>query len=147
MIAIAYWLLLILFGCKEQTEFNIQIELQPYYNSFMSAAQGHALDQVDNLVMIIRQDALKDYGGLGVTRKDGQRHIYIDAQFYTEHPDKVEIVVWHELGHCYLNRRHCTSWSIMNTDIGGSGWPACYGPQEACAVQRKALVDELFRAN
>jgi len=145
-------LAIILFSCKEETTFSVQPELKPYYDSFMAEAKKRnftSFDRIDNLIMIIRPNTTKDYGGLGVTRKitGGQHYIYIDQDFFNQHPNAVETVVFHELGHCYLDREHNTSmFSLMNPEVGGIGWASCTAvDMSKCDLKKSSLIDELFQ--
>ncbi len=142
-------LALFAFACTERTEFHIEASLQPYYDAFMQEASKRSapLDDVGNLIMIVRPNALKDYGGLAVTRKipGGQHYIYVDFDYFNTHtPEQLKIIVYHELGHCYLNRSHNTNYSIMNPKISALGIPECNSNPQICANKYAWLITELF---
>lgn len=133
-------IVIFLSACHRDTEFAIQPELKPYYGAFMASAVKHhftRFDEIDNLIMIIRPNVLRDYNAWGVSRKipGGQHYIYIDQNFYREHPTWIEETVYHELGHCYLDQVHNGSYSIMNPTI--NGWPETSGSKDL-------LINDLF---
>lgn len=146
-------LLLILACCTDPDKtFFIQPELKPFYDSFLAEAAHQKFtqfDQIDNLIMVI-QPIRNKYTALGLTRKitGGQHFIYIDSDFFDQHRDRVETVVWHELGHCYLDRQHTTNESLMNPNVSGYGWPSDCPIASHCEDylqnQRNWLSYELF---
>lgn len=137
-------LCILLAGCHEDSEFYIQPELKPYYDSFIiEAAKRNIIIKNENLVMTIEQGALARYGGNGVSRitKD-QTYIYIDKDWFEKRGELIEMTVFHELGHSKLNRiNHSTGFSLMNPKYSaGSGWPVCVGN----VVCKDFIIDELF---
>lgn len=139
------FLSLILFSC-ESYDYRVQTELQPYVNKFYEEAQKRGITlQRDNLIMTISEDTK---GALGLTKfasngssVTSQIYVNINATFFnTKSEQCVESVVFHELGHALLLRKHCDCYgSIMNVDTERH---VCY---PANTTSREDLLDELFR--
>lgn len=134
-------LLFALTGCEEPFghEYVIDEELQPYADKFYAEGElrGWNLPRL-NLIMVIKQDL--EYRGLSLNR-GGQRLIYIDSEYYHRAIDYerdsvlIEFVVFHEMGHALLGRKHTDEYfSIMNIKrVDYSGAP------------REVFMDELFK--
>jgi hypothetical protein len=60
-----------------------------------------------NVTVPINFSSLKDYVGVCITYSDGRKEIEIDLEFWDESEDLArEEVIFHELGHCVLDRDH-----------------------------------------
>lgn len=138
--SIVLFLLLAGTSCQQEPfEYVIQRELQPYVESFYQAGGDRGVIlQRENLIMMIVVDLQKE-GAWGLSKKRaGQRIVYIDQELFddytinTNHTDRIEWLVFHELGHSFLNRSHTDGFSIMN--------PKFYDFKG----QREELLDELF---
>lgn len=135
--------LLALLACSEPSEFMIQPQLRPYYDSFKKEASQRGVVITDeNLIMTIEAGILAKYGGNGVARITAdQVYIHIDQAWYDKRGDLIEMTVFHELGHAKLGRKHSAGWSLMNPQVsGGAGWPICAGG----AVCKEGIINELF---
>jgi len=144
-------------SCNNDDDLAIDERLVPYIDRFseeatlrgvefdINDAQIEAyIDELDNLV-----------GGdvLGFCQEPQQRFplsaIYIDANFWQSATDlQKEYVVFHELGHCFLNRDHVTP---VVTDSEGNcvsimaaGDAPCNGLEAYDTDRRSDLLDELF---
>jgi hypothetical protein len=126
--------------------FTIQAELQPYFNSFAAEAlkRGVTVDitQVGGELTDIA-DA-KVAGQCQYSSATGH-HVLIDLPYWnTATALKREFVVFHELGHCLLNRTHLddanadgTCASIMTS--GSGGCKSVY-----TQLNRSSYLEELF---
>lgn len=136
---------------KEQTaqkpEVNIPLEVQPYIDRFVveAALRDQVIDLSDFGLDIIFQQDLEDT--LAAFCNNGQ--IVINRQFWDTRSDLVrEAMIFHELGHCILDRIHYNAllandeWtSIMRGDpmpVGRSGSINFSG------IRRQYYIDELF---
>lgn len=138
------------FACdKEEIEpvfyQNVAEELHPYFQKFEreAARRGKTCSLADANI-IGRFGALrKDIVGLCSNR--AQREIIIDELFWKRSSKlSKELIVFHELGHCFLERKHSnkpfndgTCSSIMRSGQGG-----CIDFYSA--KTRSRLLDELF---
>lgn len=127
----------------EEKEFNSTPELQSYVDQFFIEANDRGLYYPKgNLIVAFKKNLNKSEQAWGIsTKKLGQRIIYIDYDFFYEqkqYRDRIEALIFHEMGHAILNRKHCESQSLMNPSWGFS----CY---ENLPKIRKIFVDELFK--
>jgi hypothetical protein len=105
-------------GCAQPQVPNVlavDSEFQPYVNSFVAQSQAQGLAvQVQDLVVTMKPELDSDYemgvcysyvGGVNGTNPPPT--ININSQFWVQLDDKwKEELVYHELGHCVLNRVH-----------------------------------------
>ena len=137
---VRYLVILLLISCNQESEFFIDKDLIKYYASFKSEANKRGIRiEDDNLIMLIQDNVISNYGGNGVTRitKD-QTYIYIDNEWFNKRGDLIERTIFHELGHAKLKRDHTNGWSLMNPIIS-----QCYG-DDCDSSYDKALYNELF---
>jgi hypothetical protein len=148
---IGFWLIFIFIACsKENTNF-IESELQPYFDSFRTEASIRGIEVdfqemgIDGYLRSLSSDGLK---GQCLHDPEANSSIVIDLDFWNEnnHYSK-EYIVFHELGHCVLDRRHLDEEndegnciSIMNS--GSSTCRSLYNE-----VSRDLFLDELFSKN
>jgi len=150
-------LIIILSACSDGGDLEIDDRLVPYYERFTSEAalrgvtfdpqdaqiEGY-IDQLDNLV-----------GGdiLGFCQQPRPRFplssIYIDESFWAGATDlQREYVVFHELGHCFLNRDHPQPDPVDSlgncSSIMAAGDANCNGLESYNEDRRPLLLDELF---
>lgn len=143
--------LIALFGftsCVKEEVAIIDSRLTSYFDQFEveAAIRGKVID-IGNLKLIATLDNSLPTGILGqcVHNSALPNEIKISLktwQGYTE--EKKEYIVFHELGHCVLNRSHNDEKNIQGTcaSIMESGAGDCkmdYG-----STTRKQLLDELF---
>jgi Zn-dependent peptidase ImmA (M78 family) len=93
-------------------------------------------------LVVLIADSLPSKKMIGVSIKDsiGQRIVGIEKAFFDKNKNfkyRIENVVFHELGHALLRRKHNNHYSIMNT----SSPVAMY---ETDTTMRRVLLNELF---
>lgn len=145
-------LLLGLTGCAE-AKMSVPKDFEPEFNRFMDQARVRKVkipkDRIDNLAIKFTViDEKTEWGSVvgKCTFVDGMRVVTIDQAYWTKLAaiDK-EVLLYHELGHCLLNRDHVEEKTAI-------GWPmSIMYPQLIPAViyynssaVREAYVDELF---
>lgn len=146
MKAIIPLLSIVLTGCfssmDQEPIYKVDPKLNTYVDSFfnLSDSLGRHLNR-ENITVQLRS-GLEDMGDWGLSTKMGdQRIVYIDQDFFdfyikTNHPDRIEALVFHELGHALLLRKHTNEYSIMNVNI-----PLGYKDKSV----RDILIAELFK--
>lgn len=126
----------------------IDERLMPYFAAFEAEAEkrGLVFDLEDLKVGGMLTDLSdSEVSGQCVQPNDGQHFIRIDEVYWAGLPDdRREFIVFHELGHCVLDRRHLdhsladgTCLSMMN-----SGKGTCENNYNA--TTRNYYLDELF---
>lgn len=109
-----YMLLLLLMGgviagsCEENVPaYNVELEFQEYVDRFIAEAaeRGQTIDFSESGLSIQFRDAVsKESGGVCYL---GQHRIEIEKFFWDDASDlQREGLIFHELGHCELDRRH-----------------------------------------
>jgi len=149
-----FFLLPLLLGsCQKEnvpTPGQVDAELAVYLEDFM--AEGEARDYepiVDPYILDIRFDTLTgSVTGQCLTYSDGRREVNISVSFWKNASAyEREFLVFHELGHCLLDREHLdteradgTCLSMMHSGQGGCR--NVYG-----ISTRTRYLDELFQAD
>lgn len=145
---------ILLFACGENTSEPKAIDsivderLYGYFESFQreAATRGFTIDfhemNVEGHISDIEEHGI---AGQCQTYTDGNKAVVIDETYWNKSSDlKREFIIFHELGHCILNRGHhdeanengrCVS--IMNS--GSAGCELSYTEKN-----REAFFDELF---
>lgn len=128
-------------------ELTIDEELAPYFERFVAegAIRGHEIDlvakQIEGFLIDIAEENVigQCSHSASTTRK-----VNIDRTYWNTATDlEKEFVVFHELGHCYLERSHLdTQENRTCTSIMYSGTSACR--LRYSATLRAAYLDELF---
>lgn len=129
-------------------EVQVESALQPYFDTFRDEANARgilinsAFLEIDASIENIREDDVVGecwFGG------HGPNEIRIDQQFWNEASDiDREFVVFHELGHCYLDRDHTEASTSDGTclSIMASGVGDCNNRYSLST--RATYLDELF---
>ncbi len=98
----------LLFGCKkDKIEYIVDSDFEEYVQRFINeaAARGVEIDFSDTGLLIEYSDRIVD-GASGYCYL-GEHHIVIDKSEWTALTDtQKEYLLFHELGHCELDRRH-----------------------------------------
>ena len=147
-------------------EYSIEPALEVYVNSFFTEAakRNIALDK-SNLIIRFVEDSADKYCGQCTKpkkNKQGQREILIwkSRECWEIEPyENKEALIFHELGHCLLNREHLDAFfpsgapkTIMTTIIEGPYQPCIYvfgdTPEDVAkcnlTTRRSYYLDELF---
>lgn len=97
----------------EQTEKeypNVEPKLWLFFQRFEKAAAERGLNFDLNEANITASIDYIENGSAGactMTNNQTIHHIIIDANFWTEATDgMIELIIFHELGHCFLEREH-----------------------------------------
>jgi hypothetical protein len=141
-----YLIFLLLIGCQvyPEPEYRVDPRLQMHVNEFYHQAAIRGIDLHKNIIV-----SIEDIDAAGQAFKYGDQAIVIISpntyEYLTSgdwvHGDSVryglENLVFHELGHAVLRRKHCEWYSLMDPNI--SMFAYVHKP-----VDRQILVDELF---
>ena len=156
------FLLICVISCQKQqiepTVYQIDKDLQPYLNSFTEEAKKRGIEiKLENLIMKFDSSSANLCGKYSKQSLDGQRTVIIKKDFicWKGVPNQnKEALVFHELGHCFLNRSHRDDLlpngadaSIMNSNSYGPYQPCIYAiDNNDCnrTTRRSYYVDELF---
>lgn len=145
---------LLLFGCKKDAiEYTVDSDFEEYVQRFIDegAARGVEIDFSDTGLLIEYSDRIVD-GASGYCYL-GNHHIVIDKSEWTALTDtQKEYLIFHELGHCELNRRH------KNDQFDNSLWQSLMRGDPLVGTQQNIPVpyygfrknyyrDELFNQN
>jgi Zn-dependent peptidase ImmA (M78 family) len=129
----------------------IDSRLQPHYESFKQKGIDNGVSvRNDNLVLIVKQDLYRYENLYGkMVRETGiftdkQVTVYIASEVFERNDKFIETVVYHELGHALLDRRHENSYpSLMNTGTMYLGYRNALGHYSK-ELEIK-LTEELFK--
>lgn len=143
---------------EEIMVYEVPPNIQPYIDLFESEAAKRGLDiNIDNLIVEFESDLIGPQGeeaaGLCTFQSDNNPtpHIHLDTNSYnwTNNIHHREILVFHELGHCILNRYEHTNTSLPNGNrssiMRGTG-EQLYGGN-LNFFKREYYIDELFNPN
>ena len=153
----AFLLLTALFSCQKELDIevtktypNVDADLWSHFQNFEEEASKRGLD-IDLVASGITGSIEKIHAmgtvGLCNHRLDKPNHLIIDIDFWNKASEiSKEMIVFHELGHCYLARGHKdeahndgTCASIMRS--GKSGCVDFYN-----SSNRSTYLDELYTA-
>jgi hypothetical protein len=142
----------VIFSCSEDEELSsvsyIDDALIPFFESFEAEAEERGLViEIGNHVSSARIEPIEDIGVAGICSFSDftPNQIRIDKEIWDQSsPSFREYVVFHELGHCVLDREHLDDTlpggickSLMNSNTS-----PCYTQYNAGL--RTAFIDELF---
>ncbi len=154
---IVFSLLITLVACGKDTEIQlnkeyqgVDVELWSYFEKFEkeAAERGVKIDlAVAGITGTIEKIHAHGTVGLCNHRLDQPNHVIIDLNFWASASDNSkEMIIFHELGHCYLERSHNdnkksdgTCASIMRSGRGG-----CIDFYNK--ANKAAYLDELYTA-
>ncbi|AWW00174.1 putative metallopeptidase [Arcticibacterium luteifluviistationis] len=167
--ALAFFLLLASLGCEKEDlvfEYRINDSLKIYVNNFYEEADKRGLNlQEENLIVDFVDSLDEDLCGQcerpgGKDEQQRKVLISITSACWDQEPQQNrEALVFHELGHCLLNREHKeilfssgAPKSIMTRVLDGPYQPCEYVINDngsACnkTVRRQYYIDELFNEN
>ncbi len=122
--AILLSLILALSSCSFHLDPTIEYRYDPEFEAIMSSfykeaeARGIIIEKINLNVALDNSNRVVDAFSPGVSRREGiQRVIVIDNYTFSVQDEwQNEVMVFHELGHSLLERKHIDSYqSIMNT--------------------------------
>ncbi len=129
----------------QHIEYRVDPLLKPYVDQFYEEAEKRGVElQRVNLIVALNTDVINP-NYLGVSQLIGdQRMILINQKYYDRFMNEsdslsVERLMFHEMGHAILNRKHILAFSIMNS---GS-----YYKEYRIDSLRDVLIDEMFKIN
>lgn len=166
-ISFVFLLLLIFTSCRQDASFNelqeeievqqaisypnVDARLWPFFESFEAEAKARGLNVNLKLAAITGDIAPIDgehVAGQCTYSSQAPNHISVDDEFWTKTGESFrEFIIFHELGHCYLNRGHredafangiCKS--LMRSGVDG-----CFDNYKS--TTRALYLDELFEPN
>lgn len=148
--------LLLVAGCQKEEvlivdNYTIQAELAPYFDRFQAeaAVRGVSVDFVAAQLSAALEDiAEANVSGQCYYNGDEPNRLVIDLVFWKQATDlKREFVIFHELGHCYLGRRHLDTANSDGTcaSMMHSGLSGCRNAYNSRT--RSEYLDELFLEN
>ncbi|WP_341227590.1 putative metallopeptidase [uncultured Arcticibacterium sp.] len=166
---LSFFLLLVSLGCEKEAlvfEYRINDSLKTYVNTFYTEAENRGLKlQRENLIVDFVDSLEEDRCGQcerPAGNMEQQRRVLISltSDCWSQEPQQnKEALVFHELGHCLLNREHKevlfpsgAPQSIMTLILDGPYQPCEYvigDNPSACnkTVRRQYYIDELFSEN
>lgn len=132
---------------EPETVFEVEAQLLPYFQSFQveAAARGKTIDySVKDLEGRIEP---LEGNAIGQCRSNSllPDEVIIDEDYWSNASElQREFVVFHELGHCMLDRSHDNTANVNGRCISmmNSGEGGCRSVYNA--VTRSAYLDELF---
>lgn len=135
-------------ACEKQEEIFVSPDLQEYFDRFAIEAgqRGITFDyEASRIEGYINDVVERGVSGKCVFNSELPDQVYIDLAFWNAASDlEKEFVVFHELGHCFLQREHLDSTkpdgsclSMMHSGLGGCD-------NAYSRSNRTAYLDELF---
>ena len=146
-------ILLLLFSCKKDREkvYNVPTELEEYVNAFEAAGNVRGEDlNIDDLIVEygfnLELDGTEAAGICNFETNDSAPIIELDttSENWQAHEHSKETLIFHELGHCILNRQHTNSLLPNNnykSIMKASGEPVY---AEFCLFKKDYYLTELF---
>lgn len=154
IILLAFFITTVLVGCKKDAVYNVPSNIQPYIDEFIAEAaiRGVELD-VNNLVVLFEENLVVggiDAAGLCQRGRNETPTIKLDTTSvnWQSNLSSREQLVFHELGHCILERGHIDdrlSNGNYKTTMRATG-EQIYGPVYS-SFKRDYYFDELFDIN
>ena len=144
----------LMIGCTKENnenlvieELNIDAALQPYFDKFVEEGflRGQEIDltakRIEGFIVEIEEE---DVAGQCSYSSSSTRKVNIDINYWNRATDlEKEFVVFHELGHCYLERSHSDNQENRScTSIMHSGTSGCRFRYNS--TTRDTYLDELF---
>lgn len=138
------------FACKEEPYEPIHPQLLPYIEDFIFEANERDFDiSIDSIGIEVYFENISDPSVIGrcLRNEDGENEsIAVDPVYWKQATElEREYVMFHELGHCVLNRPHTTAADGSNICLSimepGTGELCTSNYNE---TTREVLLDELF---
>ncbi len=135
--------ILLLSACSfNDVTYSIEPDLNVYVESFYKEALIRGYDLRTPNLLVFKESDLYQAKARIRTGSNGQIKVVFDKEWVDfnlrTYPERVESVMFHELGHALLHRDHAKGCYSLMLD---GGCEACY---ENKPEMRKKLIDELF---
>ncbi|NNL92377.1 MAG: hypothetical protein HKO66_09115, partial [Saprospiraceae bacterium] len=105
--------IVIILGCSKTDIVETDVELQPYFDIFASEGEkrGFIVDYEAERIEGLLQDILSSsVQGQCFRNESKPKKVIIDTEYWANATDlEREFIIYHELGHCFLNRDHLDS--------------------------------------
>lgn len=149
VIALTLFTFIFLACSDDDDQVIVQDELQIYFNRFAIEGRFREVDIDFNSIPVSARITFLDeraVAGSCARHSDNFNQIEINSTFWNRADDlQREYVVFHELGHCYLDRPHLEGENLDGTCISimASGIGSCR--ENYTESTRESYLDELFR--
>jgi len=140
--------LVIASSCNKENDNEIAAELQVYFDNFVEEGTARGMEiSLDDVDIGGYIENIEQRGTLGQCKSysNGSGQVVIDEPYWNRVDEtEREYLVFHELGHCLLDREHLDSKDVSGicTSIMQSGEGRCKGIYNL--DNRQELLDELF---
>lgn len=137
-----------LFACGED-DLATDPELQPYFDLFAEEAKLRGLEvnyEAERIEGLIQDIPNSNIQGQCFHNEDKPKKVIIDVNYWRNANEfEKEFIIYHELGHCFLDREHLDASSQDGTcvSIMHSSPQACNF--ELSSINREEYLDELFK--
>lgn len=147
-ILILFISVLTIISCSSEDEIETDVELQPYFDIFAeeAALRGFTVDYVGERIEGLLQDITdSSIQGQCFRNEEKPRKVIIDTEYWANADAfEKEFIIFHELGHCFLNRDHLNS-----SDNKGNCISIMHANPGVCNFSldednRELYLDELF---
>jgi len=145
-VALFFFSLTIFSACEDTVETDT--ELIPYFDLFAAEAakRGITVDYVaERIEGSIRQIDDESVLGQCFRNEEKPKKVVVDTEYWADASEsEKEFLIFHELGHCFLNRDHDDSF-----DGDGTCLSIMHSTPQACTFElteenKEAYLDELF---
>lgn len=141
-------LLVLLIGCSKDEEILVEPEFLAYLAEFEAEAQLRSKDLGETMETLSVRfvDIDSDAAGQCITYTNGERVIEINRTSWNSLADSGrELLLFHELGHCVLNRGH-----LNDKNEDGQCSSIMRESTQTCPINynvttREAFLNELFK--
>ncbi len=140
--------ILITISCSKEYGYDVDPEVQPFFDLYEKEAEARGITvdlEAEGIGAIV--DFIRDNTTVGQCQNsdEGNRRILIDKAFWYDYDNYgKEFIVFHELGHCHLDRAHDNATLSGNVceSIMQSGISGCTNAYDEDT--REEYLDELF---
>lgn len=140
-------LLLTTFSCTKDETVSVDAALQPLFDDFASEAQTRGMNlDMSHYSGIFMELEENNVAAKCQTLSNGSKRVVVDQSFWISASAlQREMVVFHELGHCVLNRPHLDDARTDGSCVSmmQSGLSLC--KMSYTNLTRSAYLDELFK--
>ena len=140
--------LFLFMACEEEETIYLDGELEGYFDRFAMEASNYNITfdyQKDRIEGYLSELEEQGVNGKCVRNTVYPNRVYIDLDYWRNASDlEKEFVVFHELGHCFLDRGHLDDANTMGGCVSmmHSGEGACRNRYSTAT--RSAYLEELF---